>query len=235
MSDSSPHAEAARRDPEFVRDLFTRISQRYDFANHFLSGGIDFLWRKAAARQLAIFAPKRVLDLACGSGDLWLAIRKCLPDAEIIGADFCQPLLDLAASKGCAPLVLADALALPFEEASFDAVAVGFGFRNMRDYRKAAIECARVLRAGGTLHILDFSTPTKPAVRMVYRFYLHKILPLLAGWATGETSAYKYLGGSIEQFPSGQAMENLLLESGFSEAKTKCLTFGIVGLYMARR
>lgn len=234
-TDNAPHARAKHRDPQQVRAMFAKISRRYDLANHLLSGGLDLLWRQAAARAAAQSRPSRVLDLACGSGDLWLALRKHLPNAEITGADFCEPLLQVAAAKGCSPLILADALALPFPSGQFDAVTIGFGFRNMQDYNKAAAECARVLRPGGALVILDFSLPRNPAVRSLYRFYLHRILPRVAGWATGDASAYEYLGGSIEQFPSGPAMEQLLLSNGFRTASTQELTLGIVSLYTARR
>ena len=227
----TPGADVSR-DPDSVRAMFGRIARRYDLANHLLSGGADFLWRRRAAKIVAGWQPREVLDLATGSGDLALAIQLRLPQARIVAADFSPDMLEVARRKGVANTVVADALQLPLENASFDVVTVAFGLRNMADWDRALTEMARVLRAGGHLLILDFSIPTG-ALRPAYRFYLHRCLPLLASVVTGEKAAYDYLGGSIEKFPSGQAMIELIERNGFTKAKAERLTGGIATIYVA--
>ncbi len=164
--------------------MFGRIAQRYDLANHLLSGGADFLWRRRAAKIVEGWQPRRVLDLATGSGDLALAMQRRLPEAAIIAADFSPEMLSVARGKGVRETVLADALNLPFETESFDCVTVAFGLRNMSDWNLALREMARVLRPGGHLLVLDFSLPIG-ALRPAYRFYLHRCLPSLASVRDG--------------------------------------------------
>lgn len=214
--------------------MFGRIARRYDLANHVLSGGADFFWRRRAAKIVESWQPKRVLDLATGSGDLALAIQHRLPDAIIVAADFSPEMLEIARRKGVRETVLADALQLPFENGSFDCVTVAFGLRNMSDWNLALTEMSRVLRVGGHLLVLDFSLPAG-ALRPAYRFYLHRCLPLLASLVTGQKAAYDYLGGSIEKFPSGAAMLELIEKNGFTMASAEPLTGGIATIYTARR
>jgi demethylmenaquinone methyltransferase/2-methoxy-6-polyprenyl-1,4-benzoquinol methylase len=221
------------RDPQAVRAMFGRIAQRYDLANHVLSGGVDFLWRRRVARIIENWRPTRVLDLATGSGDLALAIQRRLPEAKIVAADFSQEMLEVARRKGVRETVLADALQLPFESGSFDCVTVAFGLRNMADWAAALREMARVLRSGGHLLVLDFSLP-HGALLPAYRFYLHRCLPLLASLVTGQRDAYDYLGGSIEKFPSGGEMVELIEKSGFARASAEPLTGGIATIYTAQ-
>ena len=220
------------RDPDSVRAMFGRIARRYDLANHLLSGGTDFLWRRRAAKIVANWEPRDVLDLASGSGDLALAIQARLPNAKIIAADFSPEMLEIARGKGVANTVVADALQLPFENGSFDVVTVAFGLRNMADWDRALSEMRRVLREKGHLLVLDFSLPTG-ALRPAYRFYLHRCLPLFAGIVTGEKAAYDYLGGSIEKFPSGASMLELIERNGFKNASASPLTGGIATIYTA--
>lgn len=214
--------------------MFGRIAQRYDLANHLLSGGSDFLWRRRATKIVEAWQPRRVLDLATGSGDLALAIQRQLPEARVMAADFSPEMLSVAKRKGVSEPVLADALHLPFESESFDCVTVAFGLRNMADWSRALSEMARVLSPGGHLLVLDFSLPTG-WVRSPYRFYLHRCLPVLASLVTNQKAAYDYLGGSIEEFPSGAAMVRLIEESGFTMATGHPLTGGIATIYTAQR
>lgn len=220
--------------PLFVKELFASIAGRYDLANHLLSGGLDFFWRRRAAQIVQRWAPRRVLDLATGSGDLALAIQRKIPAAEVTGADFCEPMLERARQKGLARTVVADALALPFREGEFEVVTVAFGLRNMASWEGALREMARVLTPGGHVLIMDFSLPAAP-LRGLYRVYLHHILPALAAALTREKSAYEYLGASIEEFPSGDAMCALLAQNSFVEARCERLSGGIVSLYAARK
>jgi demethylmenaquinone methyltransferase/2-methoxy-6-polyprenyl-1,4-benzoquinol methylase len=214
--------------------MFGRIAHRYDSANHLLSGGADFLWRRRAAKIVEQWRPRRVLDLATGSGDLALAMQRRLPEAAIIAADFSPEMLDVAQRKGVRETVLADALRLPFESESFDSVTVAFGLRNMLDWNLALREMSRVLRSGGHLLVLDFSLPVG-ALRPAYRFYLHNCLPRLASLVTGQKAAYDYLGGSIEKFPSGEEMVRLIEENGFGIASAQPLTGGIATIYTAQK
>ena len=218
----------------FVRDMFARIAGRYDLANHLLSGGMDFLWRRKAARLVRGWNPASILDLATGSGDLALTLRAACPGAFIVGADFCHPMLCEAQRKGAANLIVADGMRLPFADGTFDALTVAFGLRNMDSWPGALAEMARVIHPGGHLLVLDFSVPPPP-LRWLYRPYLHHVLPRIAALLTREQAAYDYLGDSIEKFPHGPAMCALLMEAGFAEAECEPLSGGIVSLYTAKR
>lgn len=220
--------------PDFVRNLFATIADRYDLANHLLSGGLDFFWRKRAAKIVRAWQPRGVLDLATGSGDLALTIERACPAAKVVGADFCEPMLEQARKKGLRNTVVADALNLPFVTGEFDVVTVAFGLRNMASWSGALQEMRRVLREGGHVLVLDFSIPTTPGIRGLYRWYLHLVLPHFAAWLTREKAAYEYLGHSIEKFPQGEAMRTLLAENGFAEPTCQRLTGGVVSLYTAR-
>ena len=222
------------REPEAVRAMFGRIARRYDLANHVLSGGADFFWRRRAAKIVADWKPRDILDLATGSGDLALAMQRGLPGARIVAADFSPEMLTVAREKGVANTVVADALQLPFANASFDAVTVAFGLRNMADWGRALMEMSRVLRDRGHLLVLDFSLPDG-TLRSVYRFYLHRCLPVLASIVTGQKAAYDYLGGSIEKFPSGTSMLELIEANGFTNAAAEPLTGGIATIYTAQK
>ena len=230
----SAEPEALDRNPERVRGMFDRIARRYDLANHLLSAGLDFRWRNRAAALVRQWHPRRVLDLATGSGDLALTIAKKLPGAEITGADFSSEMLAIARAKGLTNTAVADALDLPFSDQTFDAVTVAFGLRNMQNWDAALREMARVLTAGGYLLVLDFSLP-RGILRPIYRSYLHHILPRIARLVTGEKGAYEYLGASIEKFPSGATMCALLEGSGFRDATAEPLSGGIVTIYSATR
>ena len=186
------------QDPKYVKDAFADIADKYVLTNHVLSFGVDILWRRKVAKMISPRNPINVLDIATGSGDLALEIQKKCPESEVIGSDFCEPMLQQANKRGLERTVLADALNLPFSEDHFDVVTVGFGLRNMADWSGALTEMFRVLSSGGCLIILDFSLPESFIGRKLYRFYLHKILPAVAGLITGKRAAYQYLGGTID-------------------------------------
>jgi demethylmenaquinone methyltransferase / 2-methoxy-6-polyprenyl-1,4-benzoquinol methylase len=225
---------SAATQPARVRQMFGSIARRYDLANHLLSCGVDFYWRKRAAEIVVSWRPDKVIDLATGTGDLALALQKELPNAEVIGVDFLPEMLELARSKGVRQTVLADAMQLPFADASFDCVTIAFGLRNMEDWARALAEMSRVLRKSGHLLVLEFSLPTASVLRAVYRLYLHRCLPLLGSVLTGKKTAYDYLGDSIEEFPNGHAMTDLIEASGFTRATFQPLSCGIATIYTAQ-
>jgi demethylmenaquinone methyltransferase / 2-methoxy-6-polyprenyl-1,4-benzoquinol methylase len=219
-------------DPSYVRNAFARIADRYVLTNHVLSMGMDFWWRHVVTKRIKLLQPETLMDVASGTGDLALKIQDDIPDCEVVATDFCSEMLEHASSRGVRKTLVADALDLPFPDDGFDVVTVAFGLRNMEDYPQALREMRRVLKPGGSLFILDFSLPPQPLCTP-YRLYLHHVLPKLAGLLTGEKDAYEYLGGSIEQFPSGDAMISLLSETGFTDASSTPLTFGVVCVYEA--
>jgi demethylmenaquinone methyltransferase/2-methoxy-6-polyprenyl-1,4-benzoquinol methylase len=229
MTKSSTATEAAR-----VRQMFGAIARRYDLANHTLSCGTDFYWRKCAANIVASWRPGKIVDLATGTGDLALALQRKLPDAEVTGVDFVPEMLELAQRKGVRKTILADAMQLPFSDGSFDCVTIAFGLRNMGNWGGALAEMSRVLGRDGHLLVLEFSLPTRSIARAIYRLYLHRCLPLLGSLLTRKKSAYDYLGNSIEEFPSGRAMLDLIEASGFRHATLEPLSYGIATIYTAQ-
>jgi demethylmenaquinone methyltransferase / 2-methoxy-6-polyprenyl-1,4-benzoquinol methylase len=221
--------------PDRIRAMFGSIARRYDLANHLLSGGVDFYWRKRAAAIVAGREARRIIDLATGTGDLALALQKRIPNAEITALDFVPEMIELAKGKGVQRALVGDAMHISFPDGSFDCATIAFGLRNLPDYGEALQEMARVLRAGGHVLILEFSIPAFPPVRGIYRFYLHYLLPWVGSLLTGKKSAYDYLGDSIEEFPSGGEMVRLLESAGFKEATVEPLTGGIATIYAATK
>ena len=214
--------------------MFGAIARRYDLANHTLSCGTDFYWRGCAADIVASWRPGKIVDLATGTGDLALALQRKLPDAEVTGVDFVPEMLELAQRKGVRKTILADAMQLPFSDGSFDCVTIAFGLRNMGNWGGALAEMSRVLGRDGHLLVLEFSLPTRSIARAIYRLYLHRCLPLLGSLLTRKKSAYDYLGNSIEEFPSGRAMLDLIEASGFRHATLEPLSYGIATIYTAQ-
>ena len=219
-------------DPAYVRNAFARIADRYVLTNHVLSGGMDFWWRHVVTKRIKQLRPRKLMDVASGTGDLALKIQDELPDCEVMATDFCAEMLAHASSRGVRKTLVADALDLPFPNDEFDVVTVAFGLRNMGDYPLGLQEMRRVLKPGGHLFILDFSQPEAPLC-YPYRLYLHHVLPKLAGLLTGQKDAYEYLGTYIEQFPSGKDMIALLAANGYGNASATPMTFGVVTAYEA--
>ncbi len=231
-------------DPAAVNSMFARIAGRYDLANHLLSGGLDIGWRKRLVRAVGQYSPSNVLDLATGSGDVAFALSRGLrPGTPIVGMDFCQPMLDQAVAKMPALTGEAqahvrfqqgDGLALPLADASFDAVTISFGLRNMADRHRSLQEMHRVLRPGGHLYVLEFSQP-QAWLRPVYFFYLRHLLPFIAGVVTGDRAAYEYLNDTIAQFPGRDALSAEITAAGFRQVTARGLTFGTVALHEAAK
>jgi demethylmenaquinone methyltransferase/2-methoxy-6-polyprenyl-1,4-benzoquinol methylase len=221
--------------PAHVREMFGSIATRYDLANHLLSCGLDLYWRARAAEIVDGWRPHTIADLATGTGDLARAMQKKSPHAELTGVDFLPEMLEIARRKGVRRVVLADVMKLPFGDASFDCVTIAFGLRNLENCSAALSEMWRVLNAKGHLLVLEFSLPTTLILRAAYRFYLHRCLPLLGSFLTQKKSAYDYLGDSIEEFPSGNAMCELMRGAGYISPSFERLTGGIVTIYTAAK
>ncbi|MGH9866509.1 MAG: bifunctional demethylmenaquinone methyltransferase/2-methoxy-6-polyprenyl-1,4-benzoquinol methylase UbiE, partial [Candidatus Acidiferrales bacterium] len=238
--------EAQRR----VRDMFSNIAPRYDFLNHFLSGSFDKLWRRRTATRFAHVLHRpgvRVLDLCCGTGDLLFALKReaanfrnevLEPPQRFFGADFALPMLELAQTKSKgrrAGFLAADALALPFSDASFDLVTTAFGFRNLVNYEHGLREIARVLRPGGEVGILEFCEPKSGALAALYKFYFTRILPRVGGAISGSGEAYSYLPQSVRKFPLPQVLQEWMEAAGFENVSFERWTCGIVVLHRAER
>lgn len=236
-----PDSQSNLSKKEQVADMFNNIAGKYDFLNHFLSMGIDKGWRKKAIASIEGIAPKRILDVATGTGDLALAASKLNPD-KIIGIDIAGQMLDVGNKKikaqmldGMITLQLGDSEALPFEDNSFDAITCAYGVRNFEHLEAGLKEMCRVLRPGGKLAILEFSNPQKFPVKQLYKFYFRYILPTLGKLVSKHSRAYTYLPESVMAFPEGKVFCNTLGICGFKEANARPLTFGITTLYTATR
>jgi demethylmenaquinone methyltransferase / 2-methoxy-6-polyprenyl-1,4-benzoquinol methylase len=222
-----------QKDPGSIQEMFSRIAYRYDLANTLLSFGCDSWWRFRVGALVEQWKPAAILDLATGSGVLAHRLKRQMPMALVVAADFCAPMLAVARRRGLTDLVVADGLTLPFRDRVFDVVTIAFGLRNMAAYETALSEAKRVLCEGGRLVILDFSLPSGP-LRTLYRLYLHHVLPVYAGIVTGEPGAYRYFADSIESFPKGEEMLELFRRCGFSKCEATPLTMGIVTVYTGR-
>ena len=230
-------------DPVAVEATFSSVAKRYDLANHWLSGGIDFFWRHRLVQLARQSQPVDVLDLATGSGDVLFALRHGLGDqARLSGLDFCEPMLEQARAKrqkkeleeGDNQFILGDCLDLPFADESFDLITIAFGLRNLADRAKGLSEMRRVLRPGGRLIVLEFSQPYL-WFRPFYYLYLRGVLPWVARWMTGDRDAYLYLGSSISEFPDRAGLVQEIEQSGFFDVRAHALTFAIVALHEGKK
>lgn len=234
-------AQSEQEASRWVRGMFGRVAHRYDLANHLLSANIDKTWRAhtvAKVRDILRRPDSRVMDLACGTGDLLVALER---EAQrgLLGSDFCHPMLAGAQSKLArlglkSSLLEADALALPMPDASLDLITIAFGFRNFANYRGGLTELRRVLRPGGALAILEFTQPPNAAFAAVYNWYSRKVLPILGGAISGAPEAYKYLPESVRKFPDAPELAEMMRECGYGVVEWEYLTFGIVGLHVGR-
>jgi demethylmenaquinone methyltransferase/2-methoxy-6-polyprenyl-1,4-benzoquinol methylase len=220
-----------------VREMFANIAPRYDLLNHILSANIDKRWRRQAVQKLKALLPEdsRVLDAGCGTGDLSIELFENTA-AEVTGLDFCGPMLKLAKTK--APklqFIEGDALNLPFAEASFDGLTIGFALRNLADVDRGLRELLRVLKPNGHVAILEFSHPANPVFASFVRFYKWRLLPWIGGAVSGSRGAYQYLPDSISKFPNQEELASRMRAAGFADVRFENLSGGIAALHIGRR
>lgn len=221
-----------------VENMFDRIAPKYDFFNRLFSLRVDLLWRKSLVKWMQSDNPKQILDVATGTGELAITLWKKFR-VKITAVDLSQEMLNLADKKikelgADITIQKANAENLPFESNKFDAVSVGFGVRNFENLEKGLSELRRVAKEDGNVYILEFSK-MEGVLSPLYNFYFRKMLPFLARMISGEKEAYTYLPDSVQNFPCGERMKNILLDLGFSKVEYKKLSLGIVTIYKAKK
>ncbi|MDI1243137.1 MAG: bifunctional demethylmenaquinone methyltransferase/2-methoxy-6-polyprenyl-1,4-benzoquinol methylase UbiE [bacterium] len=221
-----------------VRAMFSGIAGRYDLLNHVLSMNIDKRWRRLVRQKLGSILDRpdaTVLDVACGTGDLSIELQSHAK-AIVIGTDFCRPMLTVAAEKSATiPFIEADAMNLGFASNSFDAVTIAFGLRNLSNFADGLAELHRILKPGGKLVILEFSSPIIPGFRQAFNFYFTQILPRIGGAISGSRGAYEYLPDSVSKFPDQKRLVALIQETGFDDVEYTNLTGGIAAMHIGTK
>jgi demethylmenaquinone methyltransferase / 2-methoxy-6-polyprenyl-1,4-benzoquinol methylase len=232
-----PYGNQDKSKKEEVAEMFNNISGKYDFLNHFLSLGIDKIWRKKAVKMLKTQKPQRILDIATGTGDFALESLKLDPK-EVIGIDISQGMLDKGKEKmskrkvnHIVSMEIGDSENLSFDDNYFDALTVGFGVRNFENLEKGLSEMLRVVRPGGKLLILEFSKPKKFPIKQAFHFYSSKLIPFLGKLFSKDKRAYSYLPESVKVFPEGKDFENILTSLGYKNVQSKMLSGGIATIY----
>lgn len=225
-----------------VEEMFDNIAPTYDTLNHRLSWNIDKYWRRKAIDKLRPYRPKRILDVATGTGDFVIEAARALQPKELLGTDISEGMMqvgrDKVAAMGLDSVIRfqrEDCLALSLADDSFDAVTAAFGIRNFQNLEQGLREMWRVLRKGGHLCVIELTTPVGFPMRQLFSIYSHTVLPLYGRLISKDTKAYSYLTQTIEAFPQGEAMEQILRRAGFVEASFQRLTFGICTLYFATK
>jgi demethylmenaquinone methyltransferase/2-methoxy-6-polyprenyl-1,4-benzoquinol methylase len=225
-----------------VRDMFAAIAGRYDLLNHLLSGHVDKRWRRLVAQKLRDkigSTEARILDVACGTGDLSLILSETT-GALVVGTDFCRPMLEVAARKTAnqkpdIALIEGDALRLPFRDCSFEAVTIAFGLRNLADVERGLAELLRILKPGGHIAVLEFSKPVIPGFSWLFNLYFTRVLPFFGGLISGSKSAYQYLPDSVTRFPDQKELGSLMQKVGLESVNYENLTGGIAALHLGTR
>lgn len=222
---------------EQVEQMFDNIAHSYDLLNHLLSFGIDKHWRRAALRSLKPFAPKHMLDMATGTGDFALLAKKMLEPETLLGADLSEGMLAVARKKaeGIEGLTFEkhDCMALELEDNRFDAATVAYGVRNFPDLEKGLSELLRVLKPGGRLVIIELTSPKSFPMKQLFWLYSHIFMPLVGKIISRDSKAYAYLPATMEAFPQGEVMQEILKKVGYTDVKFKRFTFGLSTLYTA--
>jgi demethylmenaquinone methyltransferase / 2-methoxy-6-polyprenyl-1,4-benzoquinol methylase len=236
-----PYKEKQAGKKEQVAEMFNNISHRYDFLNHFLSLGIDILWRKKAIRMLKADKPKFILDIATGTADFAIEALALKPE-KVIGVDISEGMLAHGREKlkkkkldHLIELQLGDSEKLLFDDNTFDAVIVSFGVRNFENLEKGLTDMYRVLKPGGKAVVVEFSQPRKFPFKQLYNFYFKAILPKIGRLISKDQAAYTYLPESVEAFPDGQRFLDILQKIGYKNNQCKPLTFGISSIYIGQK
>ncbi len=234
----TPYQSETTTKKEQVADMFNNISPTYDFLNHFLSLGIDIIWRKKAIGELKSIKPRIMLDVATGTGDFAFEAIKILKPEKVIGVDISVGMLDVARKKiaernlgSIFTVQTGDSEKLMFDDNHFDAITVAFGVRNYENLSKGLADMYRVLKPSGKIVILEFSKPKQFPVKQGYNFYFQHILPVFGKVFSKDSRAYTYLPESVAAFPDGEAFTKLMNEIGFKTTKHRSLTFGICSIY----
>ncbi len=225
-----------------MEQMFDHIAPTYDKLNHRLSWDIDKGWRKKAIRQLKPFQPKTMLDIATGTGDFAILSAKMLKPDRLIGADISEGMMEIGRKKvkaeGLERIISferEDCLNLSYPEKTFDAVTAAFGIRNFANLDKGLKEMFRVLKKDGHLSIVELTSPVRTPMKQLFHIYAHTILPVYGRLISKDQSAYSYLTKTIEAFPQGEQMVDILRNAGFMEASFRRLTFGICTMYFATK
>lgn len=226
---------------EKVQEMFNGIAPKYDLLNHLLSMGIDKRWRKKAMKVVGAGRKDLVLDIACGTGDFSIEALKH-GVKRVIGADISEKMLDVAREKaknkgltGQLDFQYGDSENLSFEDNTFDAVTVAFGVRNFEHLEQGLTEMCRVLRPGGKVVVLEFSTPERFPMKQLYNFYFRNVLPFVGGIISGNRKAYEYLPASVFAFPQGEKFLEIMHHAGYTNVSQQRLTFGIASLYIGEK
>jgi demethylmenaquinone methyltransferase/2-methoxy-6-polyprenyl-1,4-benzoquinol methylase len=233
-----PYQHSQQEKKEQVADMFNSIAYRYDFMNRFLSVGIDVWWRKKAISQLKSLAPKQILDVATGTGDVAILTWNMLHPEKITGIDISEGMLELGRKKieklglsGKIELQKGDSEVIRFEDNRFDAITVAFGVRNFQHLEKGLQEMHRVLKPGGKLVVLEFSKADAGILSVLFNFYMNKVTPAIGKLFARNKDAYQYLNDSVQAFPEGQIFLTIMNEAGFTQTYLKKLSFGICTIY----
>lgn len=236
-----PYNDSAATKKEQVADMFNNIAHKYDFLNHFLSLGIDKLWRKRLVKEVGKYKPANILDMATGTGDLAIALAKLKP-TSIVGLDISVKMVEVGVEKvkgkslqDVVFLKVGDSEKIDFDTNTFDFATVAFGVRNFENPLLGVSEMYRVLKPGGGIAVLEFAMPTKFPIKQLYKFYFFYILPTVGRFFSKDTSAYTYLPESVEAFPSGKRFTNLMEEAGFKKTRIIPLTFGVANIYIGEK
>ncbi|MBR5690033.1 MAG: bifunctional demethylmenaquinone methyltransferase/2-methoxy-6-polyprenyl-1,4-benzoquinol methylase UbiE [Prevotella sp.] len=225
-----------------VEQMFDNIAPTYDKLNHRLSWNIDRGWRRKAIQALAPHKPQTLLDIATGTGDFAILAAEMLHPQAIVGADISEGMMEIGrqkvAQKGLSAVIqfqTEDCLALSYPAESFDAVTAAFGIRNFAELEKGLSEMCRVLKKGGHLSVVELTTPVRFPMKQLFRLYSHTVLPLYGRLVSRDKRAYEYLTATIEAFPQGEKMVEILKKAGFSQARFQRMTFGICTMYFATK
>lgn len=234
----TPYQSETTTKKEQVASMFNNISGTYDFLNHFMSLGIDIIWRKKAIRELKSIKPRIMLDVATGTGDFAFEAIKILAPEKIIGVDISEGMLDVARKKiqdrnlqHVFSVQTGDSEGLHFGDDHFDAITVAFGVRNYENLEKGLADMYRVLKPGGKIVILEFSKPRKFPIKQGYNFYFKHVTPMLGKLFSKDNRAYCYLPESVAAFPDGEEFTRLMNKVGFTNTRDRRLTFGISAIY----